>query len=293
MHYLGIKNREKFYKGKNILFFLLSIPLYISSSFHFIPLMQLVQERITKEQISHLSRSFGISDIKEGKMLIAQTMSNASYELQQGHFNFVNGKSTNTNYSLQQSAGSAPIAPGTSSSSTNNLQSGYWFLGPTTVNQFSLSISSQFIDFGILSATNPVTRTQTITVSDDAANYTVIGYENNSPLVAGNGATIPDTTCDAGSCTTIAAAPWTNVLTYGFGYRCDNISSSPCTNDFSNGNYYKQFANQAISATPQVIMSGTPGNNQVAQITYKVNISSTQPAGDYYNVITYVLTPAY
>lgn len=44
----------------------------------------------------------------------------------------------------------------------------------------------------------------------------------------------------------------------------------------------------------EVVMSGSKSeNDKKVQITYKVNISNTQPAGEYLNTITYIATPFY
>jgi len=81
-------------------------------------------------------------------------------------------------------------------------------------------------------------------------------------------------------------------LTYGFGYRCDNVSGSDCA--FTTANNYKQFADTSHSETPQSVMTGVNvGKNIKTQITYKLNISATQPPGDYANVVRFIATPTF
>ncbi|MBI4091723.1 MAG: hypothetical protein HY427_00755, partial [Candidatus Levybacteria bacterium] len=89
------------------------------------------------------------------------------------------------------------------------------------------------------------------------------------------------------------AAAWTSPLTYGFGYRCDNVSGSDCSSAFATTNFYKQFASEEAVEPAQVVMStSNVGRNRQGKITYKINISASQPAGIYQNVIKYIATPS-
>jgi len=63
---------------------------------------------------------------------------------------------------------------------------------------------------------------------------------------------------------------------------------------FVDSTYFKQFADTSLSETAQVVMSNVNvGSSRQATITYKVNISSIQPAGSYRNIITFVATPTF
>jgi len=184
-------------------------------------------------------------------------------------------------------------APGLYTGTNYKVRAGFQYV--YTIIPFRFSISQTQIDFGTLTPTNPVTRTNTLTISNGSANgYQVTAFENHQLLNPANGMTIPDTTCDNGLCTETTSAQWTNTLTYGFGYRCDNVTGSDCATGFTNSNYYKQFADSSLNEAPQSVMSGTNvGRSKQVQITYKVNISGTQPAGTYTNTITYVATPTF
>lgn len=231
----------------------------------------------------------------------AETMYNDLYRLQMGNLNSIAGKSAGSGFSLNITSGET--APGLFSGPNYKVRSGFQYI--SSIIPFSFTLSSILIDFGTLSPTNPVTRTQTLTVDNQSANgYIVTAIENHQLLVPASGALIPDTTCDAGTCTESTAAAWTSTLTYGFGYRCDSVSviyngatSNGCVagdNTFySNPTYYKQFADASKSESAVTIMSGTSGRNQEATLTYKANISSAQPAGNYTNAITFVATPTY
>ncbi len=221
----------------------------------------------------------------------AFTMSNANYIIEMGNFNTGAGQPSNSNYKATVTIGQT--APGLYSGTNYKVKAGFEYIYPFT--PFSFTISQTLIDFGILSPTNPVTRTNLLTVSTSSSyGYAVTGYENHQLLVPSSGAIIPDTTCDNGLCTETTPAAWTNTLTYGFGFRCDNVSGTDCSSDFATSTDYKQFADNSKGETPQTVMSdATSGKNRQSQITYKVNISGTQAAGSYTNVVTYIATPTY
>jgi hypothetical protein len=221
----------------------------------------------------------------------AFTMSNIEYILQMGNLNSFAGRKSNAEYTVTDTGGQ--LAPGLYSGSNYKIRAGFQYI--YSIIAFRFSISNIYIDFGTLSPTTPVTRTNTLTVSNGSAyGYQVTAFENHQLMVPASGQIIPNTTCDAGTCTTTTAAAWTNTLTYGFGYRCDNLSGTDCASGFSTSTFYKQFADESAGQTPQAVMSGTNvGRNKQSQITYKVNISGSQAAGLYQNVITYIATPTY
>ena len=162
----------------------------------------------------------------------------------------------------------------------------------TSSSSLNLAISNTSINFGTITPGEPLVRTNTISITSPSG-YEIIASENN-PLKNSGGISIPDTTCDAGNCTQSTSALWLSPLTYGFGYRCDNLASSTdCSSSFNQGNYYMQFANTQGSETPQVVMSNTGSvANSQGQITYKLNISSSQVPGSYQNVIQYLAVPS-
>lgn len=222
----------------------------------------------------------------------ADTMSNSIYTIRWGNFNMVSGKPTNSAYKVSYTSGQ--VAPGLYTGSNYIVRAGFQYI--YSLVPFSFKISNTSIDFGTISPTYPVTRANTLEVTNQSAGgYAVTGYENHSLLIPAAGASIPDTTCDNGLCTETTSGPWTGAssLTYGFGYRCDPVTTNYCSSDFNTADYFKQFADISKTETPQSIFSGSVGSNQQAQITYKVNISATQPAGHYTNIITYIATPTF
>ncbi len=168
------------------------------------------------------------------------------------------------------------------------------YLDTNSINHFSLNISNLIIDYGIISPTNSIYRTNNISIYGNITNSIVNAYHNHPLAIPASNTNIPDTSCDNGSCTQVTAAPWENTLTYGFGYRCQNIKGNGCPVDFKTPNYYKQFSDDSKNELPAIIMSNfTNDVLQETQIIYKVNISKTQPEGSYTNTIIYIASPGY
>lgn len=218
----------------------------------------------------------------------AQTMSNANYIIQMGNFNTAAGHPSGGGFSLNLTVGQT--APGLYVGNNFKIRSGFQYIN--SIIPFSFSISNTFIDFGTLSPTTPVTRTNTLTVSNGSAfGYQVSASENHPLLVPSSGQIIPDTTCDSGTCTQTNPGAWVSTLTYGFGYSCTNLSGSDCAAGFSNGADFAPFAASPSAVT--VMSSLNVGRNRQSQITYKLNISGAQAAGTYTNVINYIATPSF
>ncbi|MBI5044689.1 MAG: hypothetical protein HZC02_02080 [Candidatus Levybacteria bacterium] len=225
------------------------------------------------------------------EQISAFTMSNANWIIDFANLNMTSGKPTGPNYKVSNTVGQ--IAPGLYSGTNFKVRAGFQYV--YSIIPFSFTISTLEINFGTLIPTNPVTRTNVLTLSNGSANgYSVLAYENHALLIPGSGRMIPDTSCDAGTCTQITAAAWTSSLAYGFGYRCDNLSGTDCSTDFSTGTFYKQFANDSDGETAQAVMRGVNvGRSKQVQITYKANISATQPPGEYTNQIIYLAIPTF
>lgn len=223
--------------------------------------------------------------------VLAFSMSNDNYVIDFGNLNMTSGKKSGPNYTVTDTVGQ--LAPGLYSGTNYQVRAGFQYI--YSITPFRFRITNIDIDFGTLSPTNPVTRTSNLIVSNGSANgYAVTAYENHELLVPATGQLIPDTTCDNGLCTQTASQLWTSTLTYGFGYRCDNVASTDCATGFTTANFYKQFSDNSKNEVPQTIMTGTNvGRNKEVQVTYKVNISGTQAAGVYSNVITYIATPTF
>ncbi len=216
-------------------------------------------------------------------------LSNDQYILHEGNFNYTSGKGANDEFDLTFTGGE--IAQGQFSGDNYTVYSGFQYY--YTIIPFEFSVSSQFIDFGPLIPGTPVTRTNRLTLSNGSAfGYEVLAYENHALRIDSTGVDIPDTTCDSGTCSETTSDEWVTNTTYGFGYRCENITGSECNAAFT-PNSYKQFSNLEQNETPEAVMSGDDvGEGFEVEMIYKVNVSSTQPAGLYQNHITYIATPS-
>lgn len=220
-------------------------------------------------------------------------MTNDQFRLKMGNFNSISGNVSGSGYKLSDTSGGT--ASGLYSGTNYKVRAGFQY--SRTKIPFSFTISQTLIDFGTLTATNPVTRTTDLTVnSESAKGFTVVASENK-PLTSSSSA-IPDTSCDNGTCNSTIAAPWLGTLTYGFGYRCDDVSGANCASGFL-ADYLDAAASSAYKPFPlspnlATIMSSTKGGrSRKSQITYKVNVSASQPTGTYTNVVTYIASPGY
>lgn len=220
-----------------------------------------------------------------------------NYEIQFPNFNSGAGVPTSTNFKTSGTLGQT--AAGLFSSTNYKVKSGFQYI--KTIIPFSFSISNISVNFGILTPGTPETRTATLTVkAGGAGGYSVKARENHPLQIVGSATYIPNTTCDAGTCTKNQAQAWVLNSTYGFGF---NMSGDDIPSDFINSNYFRPFANAQASEEAVTIM----GKNQVtwdypnnawpweseATITYKVNVSGTQPAGTYTSIVKFTAIPAF
>ena len=219
----------------------------------------------------------------------AQTMTNAEYMIQMGNLNSIAGHPSGPNYKVLFTVGQT--GAGLYSGTNYKVRSGFEYI--KSIIPFRFAVSSIFIDFGTISPTIPVLRTNQLTVSNGSAfGYQVTASQNHNLRIDPYGVEIPATACDGPSCTPTTAATWPRSLTKGFGYRCDNIAGTDCDSQFvSSSNYYKPFIS---SPSATIVMNGhNVGRNKVAQITYKLNIAGSQVAGLYTNVINYIATSTF
>ncbi|MBI3985051.1 MAG: hypothetical protein HY344_03905 [Candidatus Levybacteria bacterium] len=218
----------------------------------------------------------------------AQTMSNDDYTVQMGNLNSISGRASGSGKNLTFTSGEtgAHLFTGTN----YKVRAGFQYIN--SIIPFTFSISSIFIDFGIINPTTPVTRTNDLTVSFGSAHgYQVTASQNHNLRADATGFDIPPTTCDSGTCTTTTAAAWTSSLVYGFGYRCDNITGTDCDSGFATADFYKQFISSPSAVS--VMSSLNVGRNRKGRITYKVNVAGTQPSGLYTNIINYIATATF
>lgn len=216
-----------------------------------------------------------------------ERVESANYRIVFPNFNSGAGIPTSTNYSLNTTLGQT--GPGEYSSSGYRVKAGFQYIN--SIIPFSFSVSDIQKNFGTLTPATPSTSTSTIIVSaGGAGGYSVKASENHPMQTSDASDSIIDTLCDT-TCSETAAASWTSTTKYGFGF---NMSGDDIPADFTNSNYFRQFADRSNSETQTTIMSSANvGRERTATITYKVNISSVQPAGVYQSIIMFTAIPSY
>lgn len=148
----------------------------------------------------------------------------------------------------------------------------------------SLSVSPEILIFDPLSPTDPVLRNATITIKGAQSSLLLFETQN---LQTASGETIPDTSCDSGTCNQTVDDTWSDSLTYGFGYRCDG-GDEGCNGKFARQNTYAQIP-KSISSNI-LVHQDSPGQT-VSDVVYKINIPSDQHTGSYSTYVRYLLIP--
>lgn len=218
---------------------------------------------------------------------LAQTLTSPSYTLRQGNFNMTSGTKSSASYNLTDTVGQ--IAAEFFSSAGYHVKAGFQYM--YTLYNFSFSTSSLAVNFGALSPNTFTTGSHTLTVSAPGQGYSVTAYETSKLTKSGSSNTIPDTTCDSGSCTESAATVWTTPTNNGFGY---NATGNDIAADFVDSTYFRPFPDFSLGESPATLMTTTSaGKNRVATITYKISPSAIQAAGAYSTQIVYIATPVY
>lgn len=221
----------------------------------------------------------------------ALTMDNGNYQVQMDDYDMTTG--TTSDSGQKPADNTAQTVEGEYTGTNYKVKAGFDYNYPFTA--YSFTLSQTMVDFGILSATNPVIRDLQLTVDNPPPHgYQVLAAEDHVLLSNTGNYPIPDTSCDNGSCSDSVAAPWSSTLTYGFGYRCEDKAGSACDPSFANQDYYKEFPDLSKKEAAGVIMQGKEASKTAtSQITYKVNISGTQQPGKYSNHISYIAAPGY
>jgi len=220
--------------------------------------------------------------------LAVEQMNSNSYKIRWPNLNMTSGSKSSDNYNILDTVGQT--APGEYDSAGFKVKAGFPYI--KTIIPFSFTISDLSMDFGSLAPGIFSTQTNTLTVSSGGANgYAVTASANNPLTIQAGSATIPDTTCNNGSCSETTAGVWDDTTKYGFGY---NMSGNDIPAAFTDATYFKQFADASFSETAQIVMSSANvGKSRTATVTYKINIAATQTAGDYENALTFIAAPTY
>ena len=246
----------------------------------------------------HLFIFFSLLFLIPFQKINAQSFSSPSYRINWGNFNMTSGKKSSTNYSLTDTVGQN--APGQFNANGYILKAGFQYIY-TTIYYFSFQIDDLAINLGTLSAGSTSTDSNILTITTPSGQgYQIMAHQNHPLAIKGTNTTLSDTTCDNNNCTESQSEIWADIDTYGFGFNAIGINSSQVATGigtstyFADTDYYRQFADYSQDETQQIIMSEDSAvTNRRARITYKANISSLQPAGDYQNAITFTAVPKY
>ncbi|MGB9707454.1 MAG: hypothetical protein ACPL1D_01745 [Microgenomates group bacterium] len=222
--------------------------------------------------------------------VFAVSMESPLFKIESASVSNAAGEKSSTNYRLSDTLGQ--LAAGEFSSTGYIIKAGFQYIH--SIIPFSFSISKTRIDLGTLLPNTPSTDQTVLTVSFGSSGQYQVTAQEIGPLSTLNGANfIPDTQCDGGSntCNETLAKPWTNNSAYGFGY---NMSGNDIPSDFIDSTYFRPFPDRLQNEPPAIVMSSTNvGRNRQATMTFKVNVSSVQPAGNYQTVINFVATPSF
>lgn len=220
------------------------------------------------------------------KVLAQTSLDSPNYSIRLGNFNMTSGSKSSTSYNLTDTVGQ--ISAEFFSSAGYHVKSGFQYL--YTLYDFSFSISSLAVDFGTLSSDTFSSANHTLTVTSPGQGYNIATYET-SKLTNTLGNTIPDTTCDSGTCIETTAGIWTTPTNNGFGY---NLTGDDIQGDFISSSYFRPFPDISLGDSPAIIMSSTQaGQNRTSTVNYKISPSATQAGGNYTTQIVYIATPVY
>ena len=159
----------------------------------------------------------------------------------------------------------------------------------------AIGTTSTTIPFGNVSLNTFYIGCQDLVVSTNAGGGYSITTQESSVMKTSDGRfTIPDTTCDGGTCTESAAAAWTTPTKNGLGHTCFNQDGNhDCDSSYTNGTKFRQFANIAGGETPQAIMSSSTPASVTARIKHRLSAGTAQAAGAYTTLITYTIYATY
>lgn len=219
----------------------------------------------------------------------AVPMDSSRFKIESANVEIAGGNKSSTSYKLSDTVGQ--LAAGQYSSTGYVVKAGFQYLH--SIIPFRFSISNINIGLGILVPSTPSTATTNLTVYfGGAGQYQVTAIEEG-PLKTQSSNTIPDTTCDGGgnTCSESLAKIWSSTSAYGFGY---GMSGDDVPSDFIDSTYFRPFPDRTAAESPATVMTSiSVGKNRISTVTFKANISSSQPSGSYQTIINFVATPSF
>ncbi len=220
--------------------------------------------------------------------VLADNLTSPSFDIKMGTVNITGGSKSSASYSLNDTVGQT--AQGEFNSAGFTVKAGFQYV--YNPNPFTFTISNIDLDYGTLVAGTPSTLTNILTITTGSAyGYSVKAIEDHSLKLTTGSDTIPDTACDVSTpCSITDATPWTDNTRYGFGYNVNGTDSDP---EFVNNTYFRPFPVQGVDQPATVMSKNTATATSSATVTYKLNISGSQAAGNYQNGIQFIAIPAF
>lgn len=162
----------------------------------------------------------------------------------------------------------------------------------STLSSGSVNTTGDQVIFGSLALQTINQLAQRLTCLTNApGGYVVTAYEGGVMKNINTATTLPDTACNAGSCTPTNATTWGTISTTlsEFGYTMQNIGSSI---PFVAGNF-KPFGIGSANAQPIMIRPSLPGTAESANVCYRITATTIQEAGDYETKVIYTATATF
>lgn len=223
--------------------------------------------------------------------VLAENLQSNSYTIQFGNFNVTSGEKSSSSYNVTDTVGQTGAGPyGQYGVSSYFVGGGFQYI--YQIDRFRFRVSKIGIDLGELTPGIHHTDAHDIAVTTGSAGgYIVYAYEAHPLKNQLSSDTIPDTTCNSGTCTHTTAGIWTTTTIPGFGF---NMTGQDIATDFVNANYFRSFADNSLGEPMQSIMSSSNvGTNKTATVTYKAGVSGNQASGNYSTYIVFVAVPGY
>lgn len=219
----------------------------------------------------------------------AVTMENGSYQID-STINY----SAQTKTDIPEPQENIKTSPQPRSTSGKNYTVTYGFDGIPIGNFFALKNSNSKISFDTITPGEALERTTTLDIiPGSSGGFQLFTVEDKALTDKDKKISIPDTTCDNGNCTNTLTDTWNSPLTYGFGFRCDDKNADTCSDAFSENTSYRKIPNIELGDTAQVFADKTGIAPAQIKITYKINVSGSQPQGVYKNNVLLLASPLF
>jgi hypothetical protein len=221
----------------------------------------------------------------------AENLESSSYKIQFGNFNVTSGEKSSATYNVTDTVGQTGSGPyGQYGVSSYFIGGGFQYI--YQIDRFKFRVSKIGINLGTLTPGVHSTDSHDIVITTGGSSgYIVYAYEAHPLKHQLTSDTIPDTTCNSGTCNHTTAGIWTTTTIPGFGF---NMTGHDIPADFVNSTYYRNFADNSVSEAMQRIMSSANvGINRTATVTYKAGVSGTQAGGNYSTYIVFVAVPGF